>query len=516
MSMTQSSTDPARDDAEGADAEQLRAIGYEPVLSRRMSGFGNFAISFSIISILSGCMTLFGFGMATGGPRVMVWGWVGVTLAVLLIGLSLAEVTSVYPTSGALFFMAHRLGGKGWGWITGWLNLLGLFGIIAGIDYGAAEFIGAFTGMAFGWTPDKYGLIAVFAAVLVLHGVLNTFGVRVLDLFNRVSVWWHLLGVAFIVTVLFLVPAHHQSASFVFTHYANGTGFRSAIYVSAIGLLLTGYTLTGYDASAHLSEETSRASVLAPRGIVRSIWVSGIAGLVLVVAFLFAIQGDDKNYALEAAGSGYGGSATAPSLIMLDALGQHWAEILTLVIIVAQLCCGLAAIGSAARMIFAFSRDGALPGSPTWRRVNRSAVPTNAMWLAVVMAFILALPSLWTIQAYTAVTAVGTIGLAPAYVIPGFLRARKGRSFQMGVWNLGKWGPLIGYAASVWVVVEVVLFCLPQVAPGTTALTFNYAPIALGAVLLLSGIWWLARGRESYAPPAGAVEAEQFADLDVI
>src|SRR2546423_814089 len=332
MSMTESSTDPTWSDADSADAAQLRAIGYEPVLARRMSGFGNFAISFSIISILSGCMTLFGFGMITGGPRVMVWGWggvtlavlliglslaevtsayptsgalffmahrlggkgwggttrwrdllglvgiiagldygaprvmvwgwVGVTLAVLLIGLSLAEVTSAYPTSGALFFMAHRLGGKGWGWTTGWLNLLGLFGIIAGIDYGASEFIGAFTGMAFGFTPDKWGLIAIFAGVLLLHGLLNTAGVRVLDLVNRVSVWWHLLGVAFIVAVLFLVPAHHQSASFVFTHYANGTGFKSAIYVSAIGLLLTGYTLTGYDASAHMSEETTQASVL--------------------------------------------------------------------------------------------------------------------------------------------------------------------------------------------------------------------------------------------------------------
>ncbi|WP_194912748.1 amino acid permease [Catenulispora rubra] len=515
MSMTESSENAAWSEADAADAAQLRAIGYEPVLSRKMSGFGNFAISFSIISILSGCMTLFGFGMATGGPAVMVWGWIGVTIAVLLIGLSLAEVTSVYPTSGALFFMAHRLGGKGWGWITGWLNMLGLFGVIAGIDYGAAEFIGAFTGMAFGWTPDKYGLIAIFAGVLLLHGVLNTFGVRVLDLFNRVSVWWHLLGVAFIVAVLFIVPAHHQSASFVFTHYVNATGFKSAIYVSAIGLLLTGYTLTGYDASAHMSEETSQASTLAPKGIVRSIWVSGIAGLVLLIAFLFSIQGGSDQYATESSGSGYGGAVTAPSIIMLDALGQHWAEVLTLVIIIAQLCCGLAAIGSAARMVFAFSRDGALPGSPTWRKVNRSAVPTNAMWLVVVVAFLLTLPSLWTIQAYGAVTAIASIGLAPAYVIPGFLRARQGKNFKKGAWNLGKWGPLVGYTASVWVVIEVVLFCLPQASP-VTALTFNYAPIALVGALLLSGIWWLARGRASYAPPAGAVEAEQFADLDVI
>jgi amino acid transporter len=515
MSMTESSNPASWSEADQADAAQLRAIGYEPVLSRKMSGFGNFAISFSIISILSGCMTLFGFGMATGGPAVMVWGWLGVGAMVMLIGLSLAEVTSAFPTSGALFFMAHRLGGKHWGWTTGWLNLLGLFGIIAGIDYGAAEFIGAFTGMAFGWTPGKYALVGIYAAVLVLHGVLNMAGVRVLDLFNRISVWWHLLGVAFIVAVLFAVPTHHRDANFVFTHYVNGTGFHSALYVSAIGLLLTGYTLTGYDGSAHLSEETTQASLLAPRGIVRSIYVSIAAGFVLLLAFLFSVSGNSDVYNTEAGGSGYGGSVTAPTLIMIDALGQHWAEVLTLVIIVAQLCCGLAAIGATSRMVFAFSRDGALPGSPTWRKVNRRAVPVNAMWLAVTISFILALPSLWTIQAYSAVTAIGAIGLAPAYVIPGFLRARQGKRFKPGAWSLGKWGPLIGFLASVWVVIEVVLFCLPQVSP-VTMLNFNYAPVALAAALLLSFIWWLARGRASYAPPAGAVEAEQFADLDVI
>jgi len=207
---------------------------------------------------------------------------------------------------------------------------------------------------------------------------------------------------------------------------------------------------------------------------------------------------------------------TAPSIIMIDALGQNWAEVLTLVIIVAQLCCGLAAIGSAARMVFAFSRDGALPGSATWRKVNRQAVPTNAMWLVVGVAFVLALPSLWTIQAYGAVTAIASIGLAPAYAIPGFLRARQGKNFKVGAWNLGKWGPTIGYAAATWVVIESIIFCLPQASPGTTALTFNYAPIALVVAMALSGVWWLARGRDSYAPPAGAVEEEQFADLDVI
>ena len=108
-----------------SDDAYLRELGYEPVLARRMGPFGNFAISFSVISVLSGCMTLYGFGLGTGGPAVMLWGWAGVGLFVLCVGLALAEVTSAYPTSGALYYMADRLGGRRWGWYTGWLNLLG-------------------------------------------------------------------------------------------------------------------------------------------------------------------------------------------------------------------------------------------------------------------------------------------------------------------------------------------------------------------------------------------------------
>ena len=126
-----------------SDDAYLRELGYEPVLTRRMGPFGNFAISFSVISVLSGCMTLYGFGLNTGGPAVMLWGWLIVGAMVMFIGAALAEVTSAYPTSGALYYQAEQLGGRKWGWYTGWLNLLGLLGAIAGIDYGAALFTGA-------------------------------------------------------------------------------------------------------------------------------------------------------------------------------------------------------------------------------------------------------------------------------------------------------------------------------------------------------------------------------------
>ncbi|RST19242.1 amino acid permease [Streptomyces sp. WAC05374] len=486
------------------EEERLRELGYQPVLARRMGGFGNFAISFSVISVLSGCMTLYGFGLGTGGPAVMMWGWAGVGLFVLCVGLALAEVTSAYPTSGALYYMADRLGGRRWGWYTGWLNLLGLLGAIAGIDYGAALFTGAFLNLRFGFEPTPGSTFVIFLCILLLHAVLNLFGVRLVSVLNSISVWWHLTGVAVIVGALAIVPDHHQSAGFVFTEFVNDTGWANPLYVAAIGLLLAQYTFSGYDASAHLSEETSNASVTAAKGIVRAIWVSWIAGFALLAGLTFAIQ--------DYAGTQNTATGVPPAQILLDALGSGGAAALLLVVIVAQLFCGNAEVAAASRMVFAFSRDNALPGSPLWRRVSaRTQTPVPAVWLSVTVAGLLAVPSLYSATAYGAVTAINVIGITPAYAIPIYLRLRAGDRFRPGPWSLGRWSKPVGWTAVVWVAVVTVLFCLPQRSPVTVD-SMNYAVIALAVVLVLASVWWYV-ARRSYGTPAPYGTAREQAEL---
>ncbi|MCX4666476.1 amino acid permease [Streptomyces sp. NBC_01381] len=491
-----------------ADDAYLRELGYEPVLTRRMGSFGNFAISFSVISVLSGCMTLYGFGLITGGPAVMLWGWITVGFMVMLVGLGLAEVTSAYPTSGALYYMAEQLGGRRWGWYTGWLNLLGLLGAIAGIDYGAALFISAFADLQWGFEATPGSTMLIFLCVLLLHAALNLRGVRVVSVLNSISVWWHLAGVAVIVGVLVVVPSHHQSPSFVFGHFANETGWDNPLYVAAIGLLLAQYTFSGYDASAHLSEETTNAQVAASRGIVRAIWVSWVAGFVLLAGLTFAI----KDYATVQ------GAAVPPAQIFLDAVGTSGAKALLLIVIVAQLFCGNAETAAASRMAFAFSRDGALPGSAWWRHVDpRTGTPNRAVWLAVTAAAVLALPSLYSPTAYAAVTAINVLGITPAYAIPIYLRIRYRRKFRPGPWNLGRWGVAIGSIAVLWVVFVTVLFCLPQTRPDTglfSVTTFNYAPLALAVALALAWLWWRIAGRHDYKVPVHAYDHGRSIELE--
>ncbi|MFI8081640.1 amino acid permease [Kitasatospora sp. NPDC086009] len=500
-----------------ADEQRLRELGYTQELARSMSGFSNFAVSFSIVSILSGCLTLYGTGMNAGGPAMIIWGWPVVGLLTLCVGLAMAEICSSYPTAGGLYYWSAKLArsrGPAWSWFTGWFNFLGQVAVTAGVDYGAAFFTNAFLSLQFGFAAGPAHTVEIFAVILVLHGLLNTRGVRLVAFLNNLSVWWHLVGVAVIVGVLVLVPDRHASASFVLTEFVNNTGFHNQLYVAMLGLLLAQYTLTGYDASAHMTEETQDAARSGPRGIVNAITVSLVAGWILLLGITFAIRDYD--------GALHSDTGVAPAQIFIDAIGTNGAELLLLIVIGAQFFCGMASVTANSRMIYAFSRDGALPGSALWHRIDpRTQTPTNAVWLATGGALLLGLPALWNSTAYTAVTSISVIGLYISYVIPVYLRLRQGETFPRGPWHLGRWSRVIGTVAVGWTAVITVLFMLPTVSP-ITAESFNYTPVAVTVVVGFAGLWWLASARHWFTgprihetPPGPAAPDAEDAELEI-
>jgi amino acid permease (GABA permease) len=495
-----------------ADQQRLHELGYAQELRRHMSGFSNFAVSFTIISILSGCLTLYGYGMNTGGPVLIVWGWPFVGVMTLFVGLAMAEVCSSFPTAGGLYYWSAKLAPRNaaaWSWFTGWFNFLGQVAVTAGIDFGAAFFLNALLDIQWNFDARPWHTIVLFAGILVLHGLLNSFGVRLVALLNDVSVWWHIVGVLLIVGALAFAPGHHQSASYVFGHFVNNTGWTggaSGLYVVLLGLLLAQYTFTGYDASAHMTEETKSAATAGPRGIVMSIIVSLVAGWILLIGVTFAIQ----NYAGEV------GSATGvpPAQIFIDAIGATGGKLLLVVVIVAQLFCGMSSVTANSRMIYAFSRDGALPASAFWHKVNpRTRTPTNGVWLGAGGAFILGLPYLWNSTAYAAVTSIAVIGLYVAYVLPTFLRLRLGSAFNRGPWHLGRWSRPIGTIAVTWVLIISILFMLPAAYPVTWK-TFNYTVIAVVAVLGFAAVYWAVSARKWFTGPKVQGSAEELAAIE--
>ena len=493
-----------------SDTETLHRLWYAQELLRRMGGFSNFAVSFTIISILSGCLTAYGVAMINGGPIDMNIGWPLVGIMVIIVGCAMAEVCSSYPTAGGLYYWSAKLGGKNgpaWSWFTGWFNLLGQVAVTAGIDGGLALFASAFMNNWFGYPLDPPHILLVFAIALVLHGLLNTFGIRLVALLNDISVWWHIVGVLVIVAVLLIAPKHHQSVAFIFTNFNNGTGatfWGSTVYVFLIGLLLAQYTFTGFDASAHMTEETRNAAIAGPRGIVMSIVVSLVAGWILLIGVTSAIQ----NYATES-------TAVVPAAqIFIDAAGGALGQFLLLIAIGAQFYCGMSSVTANSRMIYAFSRDGAIPGHQLWSKVNRrTRTPTNSIWLAVVGAFILWIPYLFNSYAYGAVISIAVIGLYIAYGIPILLRLRAGDSFKPGPWNLGRYSRLIGTIAVVWIGFIAILFILPVAFP-ITVTNFNYTIVAVAVVLGGTTIWWFVSAKNWFKGPRVQGTAEELAAIE--
>lgn len=445
-----------------SDKETLHQFGYAQQLLRDMGGFSNFAISFSIISILTGAVTLYGTGLQAGGPITMGIGWPLVTLFVLFISASMAELASAIPTSGALYHWSALLGGPGWGWFTAWLNLIGLVAAIAGIDYGAAQFMAPLLGM-----PENVNsYMMVFGVLLFSHAVLNHVGIKTVARLNDVSAVYHMVGVAVVVLAL-AIFAPKQPTAFLFTKTFTTMTDKPYWFAFLSGLLQAQWTFTGYDASAHTIEETKDARVKAPWGIYLSVAVSGLFGYLMLALVTLAIKDLGK-------------TAAAPNpfiYIFEQALGSVFGRVVLWIVTLAMWFCGLACVTSTSRMIFAFSRDNGMPMSGVWSKVSRRyRTPAAAVWLASALAFLLPCvilgvaalqpKSLDFTKLYPAVTGISTVALYLSYGLPIFLKVRavkKGiwTKSTDGPWSLGNWSMPVAYVSIAWISFITVLFIVP-------------------------------------------------------
>jgi amino acid transporter len=263
-----------------------------------------------------------------------------------------------------------------------------------------------------------------------------------------------------------------------------------------------------------MSEETRGASRAAARGVIMSIVVSAVFGYILALGVTFAIQDYGKT-------TGAGGFAVKQ--VFLDSLGTKTAEVMLFITVGAQLYCGMSSVTSASRMMYAFSRDRAVPGHQLWRRLNAQRAPAFAVCAIVVLAFLCAFPAYFGtngVVAYAAVTSIATIGLYIAYAIPIFLRLRAGDAWEPGEWNLGKWYRLVGTIACIWVAFIAVLFIMPITPAGIpgnenfTWVSVNYAPIMLIGTFVLVGVWWLLSAKHWFKGPIAQGSAEELARIE--
>lgn len=438
--------------ARPTDEQDLERLGYTPQFLRGFGGFSNFALSFSIISILTGAVTLFDYGLSMGGPREMLLGWPLVTLGTLMVALSMAELCSALPTSGGMYHWSAELGGPTWAWFTAWLNIVGLITAIAGIDYGCAEFLVPMVGLQSG----HRSLLVVYGLLLLSQTVINHYSASLVAWLSDVSVVVHILGVIVLIGSLLLL-APKQSPSFLWSTTNMSPIQAPYAWLFMLGLLQAQWTYTGFDASAHVAEETVDPRRLAPRGMVMSVVVSGIFGYLLILSLVLAIPSLSQVLQTRDAS---GNPLPAVLTIVRLTLGVRAAAAVLGLTVLAMWFCGLAAITSVSRSLFALARDNGMPLASVWSQVNaRLKTPVPAIWLSGTLAFVAMIYS----RAYSVVTSISVIGFYLAYIAPVYLGWRKKSSWRAkrGPWHLGAASNTINLLAVLWTVVICVVMVMP-------------------------------------------------------
>jgi amino acid transporter len=489
-------------EAHDEDTKVLHAMGYAQELARRMSGFSNFAISFSIICILAGGITSFPLAMATGGGFEATIGWMVGGVFALIVAASLGQIGSAYPTAGGLYHWSSILGGRGWGWATAWFNLLGLIFVVSSVDVGVWSLFLNLIGPMLGMDPAQYGLGAQALAVAIIvisQALFNHVGIRATTILTDFS-GYLIFVVAIVLTLALLAyaPGIELSRLFTFTNFTGEAGGdvwpeNGSLFVAfLLGLLLPAYTVTGFDASAHTSEETRQAAINVPKGMLRSVFWSFLFGYVMVCSFVLAMgnlsegakQGGNVFYWLMS-GSGM------PDIVK---------KLLYIGIVLSNYLCALAGLTSLSRMIFAFARDGGFPASNWLRFVNAShRTPVNAIWVGAVLAFLSTLysPAFNTLAAGTAVFLYISYAMpvAAGILAEGKTWTKKG-PFQLG--TLSK--PI----AVLTVLGSIVLFLIGIQPPNDQLIQYTG-----GLLVIMAVLWFGVERRRFQGPPIGDLIAKR-------
>jgi amino acid transporter len=505
---------PARPDAGEAhdeDVKQLHSMGYAQELARSMGTFSNFAISFSIICILSGGINSLAQATSGAGGAAIGIGWPLGCLISGVFAIAMAQIASAYPTAGGLYHWGSILGNRFTGWLTAWFNLLGLVTVLGAINVGTYYFfMGAF-GAQLGLTDSMSTLVIFLMIITGLMALINHVGIGMTAKLTDFS-GYLIFGTALALTIgcLAVAPSYEFSRLWTFSNYSGEAGANvwpsvSGGWVFALGLLLPIYTITGYDASAHTSEETKKAAHSVPRGIVSSVWWSSLFGWIMLCAFILVIPNMD-----EAAKQGW----NVFFWTMDTQFNPTLKTVLYAAILMSQWLCGLATVTSISRMMYAFSRDGGLPFSKALASVSPShRTPVHAIWVGAILSVLFVWGAKWLeaggTPVYTVVVSCTVIFLFFSFAIPiglGLFAHGTSKWPTMGPWKLSP--ALFKLFALLSILAMILIFVIGVQPPNNLALN-----ITIG-FLILTGIVWVAfENRRFKGPPIGDMIAKRQAEI---
>ncbi|KAI1338269.1 gaba permease [Xylariaceae sp. FL0016] len=493
--------DPRRSIDNAVADENLAKLGYKAELPRSLSMLSVLGLSFAIMAVPYGLSTTFYITLSNGQSVTIIWGWVLLSLISTAIAASLAEICSVYPTAGGVYYWAALLASARWApiasWITGWLTLVGNWTVTLSINFGGAQLILSAISL---WDEDfvanPWQTVLCFWATMLICYLINVFGARYLDLINTMCIYWTGASILIFLIVLLVMSPSKRSGEFVFAHYdasASGWPYGWSFFV---GLLQPAYVLTGYGMVAAMCEEVQSPEREVPKAIVLSVVAAGITGLIYLIPILFVLP--DIQMLLDVA------NGQPIGLIFKTATGSAGGGFgLLFLILGIWLFAGVGALTASSRCTYAFARDGAIPGSGLWKKVDqRFGLPLWALTLSTIVDCLLGLIYFGSSAAFSSFTGVATICLSASYGLPILVAVLTGRKkLQHASFSLGKFGYVINITTLLWIILAIFLFCMPTNLTGLSASSMNYASVVFAGFGAISIIWYFAWGRKHFSGP---------------
>ncbi|KAK3387927.1 gaba permease-like protein [Podospora didyma] len=510
-------------DTASAD-EMLAGLGYKAELVRTRSTWHVAFMSFVLASIPYGLATTLYYPLQGGGPAVVIWGWVAVSLIILCVAASLGEITSVYPTAGGVYYQTYMLAPPSFrkvaAYMCGWAYVVGNITITLAVNFGTTLFFvacinvfeteveGEPTGV---WQAEVYQIFLVFVAITLVCNAISAFANKYLHILDTFAIFWTFAGIiAILITVLAVAKEGRRSAKFALTEFTPTSGWPDG-WSFMVGLLHAGYATSSTGMIISMCEEVRSPATQVPKAMVITILINLLGGLLFLVPLMFVLP---DVAILTALASGQ----PVPTIIKSAVGSSIGAFLLLLPLLVLSILCGTACTTAASRCTWAFSRDGAIPGSKWWKKVDpKMDLPLNAMMLSMVIQIVLGVIYFGSTTAFNAFSGVGVIALTLSYAAPIAVSMLEGRTqVRNGVFNLGsKLGWFCNIVAVAWSCLALPLFCMPAYLP-VTALTVNYAGVVLVGFSAIAAIWYLAWGRKNYQGPpvVGELGAAAIQDLD--
>lgn len=486
------------------NTEEIEHFRYKQELQRKMTVPSLIGLGFSLMNVPFGVSSTLSIGLVCGGNVTILWGWVIVSVLNLFIALSLAEITSKYPTSGGVYHFSAILAPEKYSlvssWFTGWYLILGNLTFFISDVFGGALFVLSIFGLNnANYRRNDIFVLLVYYLFVVICAILNIKFQNLLEKINKACTYWVIYTVLIMDFLLLIFPSNFHDIKYVLTHFdASRSGWPGPV-AFFIGLQAASFTLQGFGMIPSMCDEVKTPEKTVPKGMVYSVLVTSFTGIIFIIPVLSILP--ELSRLLD----------DNPEIFPIDIVFKLSTKSMVVSFLLVIMLCGtlffagVSTLTTASRCFYSFARDNGLPFSHFFSHVDETesneVVPKNTVILSCIISMLLGLLSLIASSAFNAFMGCAVISLAMANGIPIFFSLLGKRKKVKGSgFKLHKLGYILNGLSVIWVLITVIVLCMPP-SRFITVSTMNYAVVVFVTFSIITTITYFTWGKSHFQGP---------------